>query len=71
MEFIHEKKRYVEEVVRTLKHGGLFFVLTHKPPSKHGLKLDYLEKMLVKNFKLLEVQNPSTDTLNIIAVKRW
>ena len=70
IEFIPQRKRYVQEVARVLKSKGLFFIRTHKPPAKHGLGLESLEATLERDFRVLEIQNPSSDTLNVIAEKK-
>jgi len=56
--------------VRVLKSNGLFFIRAHKPPARHGLSLESLEEILERNFTVLETQEPSSDTLNVIAQKK-
>jgi len=70
MEFIPEREGYVEEVARVLKREGLFFIRTSILPTKHGLDPDALKRMLEKNFKILQVQRSSNDSMNIVAERR-
>lgn len=71
IEFIPEREKYVEEVARVLKYKGLFFIRTAILPAKHGLDPNALKRTLEKKFKILQIQRPSNDSMNIIAEREY
>jgi len=71
MEFIPEKELYIGEIARVLKSKRLFFIFASIPPaSPHYVDPKHLEKMLKKNFEILETNNPHSASLTVVAIRR-